>query len=53
MSNRFWIAGELQDAKIVAALKQAAEDFENGEIVEVDDCLIEIHEAIQKFMNEN
>ena len=39
---KFYKNGKLKDEKIVAALKQAAVDYENGEIAEVRDLLIEI-----------
>ena len=41
--------GELQDKRIVLALHQAATDFENGEIAEVRDVLLEIVIAIDEF----
>lgn len=47
--SKFFKNGELQDKKIVAALHQAAEDYENGEIVEVKDTLVEIINAITDF----
>lgn len=47
--NKFYKKGELQDKKIVAALKQAAEDYENGEIIEVKGVLIDIINAITDF----
>lgn len=50
--NRFFKKGELQDKKIVAALHQAAQDYENGELVEVKDLLIEIINAITDFEQE-
>lgn len=49
--NKFFKKGKLQDKKIVAALHQAAEDYENGEIIEVKDVLIEIINAITDFEN--
>ena len=51
--NRFFKKGELQDKKIVAALHQAAQDYENGELVEVKDLLIEIINAITDFEQED
>ena len=51
MQNRFIKAGELKDKKIVAALSQAVEDYENGAIIEVRDLLLEIVEAIDEFEN--
>lgn len=41
--------GQLKDEKIVAALRQAADDFENGEIAEVRDLLQDIINAIDEF----
>lgn len=45
----FFKKGELMDKEIVAALHQAAEDYENGEIAEVKDLLIDIINAITDF----
>lgn len=47
--SKFYNKGELQDKAIAAALRQAAEDYENGEIAEVKDLLIEIINAITDF----
>ena len=44
---------ELEDKKIVAALRQAADDYENGEIVEVHDTLLAIVSAIEWFIEED
>ena len=49
MANRFFANGELKDRKIAAALKQAAEDYENGEIAEVRDLLVDIVNAIDEW----
>ena len=49
MEMRFWKKGELEDQKIVDALRQAAKDYENGAIAEVRDVLIEIVNAIDEF----
>ena len=49
--SKFFKHGELQDKKIAAALRQAAEDYENGEIIETKDVLIEIINAITDFEN--
>lgn len=46
---RFFKNGELEDKKIIAALHQAAEDYENGELIEVRDLLLEIINAIDNF----
>lgn len=47
--SKFYRNGELKDKKIIAALEQAAKDYENGEIVEVKEVLIEIINAIKDF----
>ena len=47
--SKFFKKGELQDKKIITALKQAADDYENGEIAEVKDLLIDIVKAINEF----
>jgi hypothetical protein len=47
--SKFYKKGELQDKKIIAALHQAAEDYENGEIAEVKGVLIDIINAITDF----
>lgn len=49
MANRFFYNGELKDKKISAALKRAAKDYENGEIAEVRDMLLEIAAAIDEW----
>lgn len=49
MGNRFFSNGVLKDKKITAALKQAAKDYENGEIAEVRDLLLEIAAAIDEW----
>jgi len=49
MANRFYAKGELKDEKIVVALKRAANDYENGEIAEVHDLLLEIAAAIEEW----
>lgn len=41
--------GELDDKKIVAALHKAADDYENGALIEVRDILLEIINAIDEF----
>ena len=48
---RFLKKGNLQDKNIITALHQAATDYENGEIIEVKDVLIEIINAITDFEN--
>ena len=47
--SKFFKKGQLQDKKIAAALRQAAEDYENGEILEVKCVLIDIINAITDF----
>ena len=49
MESKFYKNGELKDDKIVKALKQAAEDYENGEIAEVRDLLVDIVSAINEW----
>lgn len=49
MSNKFFAKGGLKDDKIIAALKRAANDYENGEIAEVHDLLLEIAAAIEEW----
>ena len=41
--------GELQDKRILTALQTAARDYENGEIIEVRDLLIDIVAAIDEY----
>lgn len=48
MEMRFFKDGELKDKEIVKALQQAAVDYDNGEIVEVRDLLVEIVQAIDE-----
>lgn len=49
METTFYKKGELKDKEIVAALKQAAVDYENGEIAEVRDLLLDIIQSIDEF----
>lgn len=49
MANRFFANGVLKDEKIVETLKQSAKDYENGEISEVRDLLLEIAAAIDEW----
>lgn len=46
---KYFKNGELKDKEIVDALRQAASQYENGEIIEVKDILIDIIEAIGEF----
>ena len=48
--NPFIRNGELEDEKIMMALRRAADEYDNGEIAEVHDLLFDVVEAIQKFM---
>lgn len=41
--------GELKDKEIIAALRKAAEEYENGELAEVRDTLFDIVCAIDEF----
>ncbi len=41
--------GELQDKRIISALKKAVDWYENGEVAEVRDGLLEIITAIDAF----
>lgn len=49
MEMKYYANGELKDEQIIQALKDAAEQYENGEIAEVRDILCEIVNAIDKF----
>lgn len=49
----FFSAGELMDKKIAEALRKAADNYENGELIEVRDLLSEIVGAINAFSDEN
>ena len=46
---RFYKNGELKDKKIVEALRKAADDYENGALIETRDLLLEIVDAIDEF----
>ena len=41
--------GELQDIKIINALKEAVRDYEDGAISEVRDLLVDIADAIDEW----
>lgn len=49
MEMRFFKNGELKDKEIVKALQQAAVDYENGEIAEVRELLVDIVQSIDEF----
>lgn len=51
MNTRFIRNGELEDEKIVEALREAAKWYEDGAIAEVRDLLGEIVDAINAFDN--
>ena len=40
---------ELKDGKIIAALKQALKDYEDGAIIECRDTISDIEDAINAF----
>lgn len=46
---KFLKNGHLEDKKIEAALRKAADDYVNGELIEVRDLLLEIINAIDEF----
>ena len=49
MTLTFYKNGKLKDKKIVSALRQVAEQYENGELIEVRDLLQDIVDAIDEF----
>lgn len=49
MEMTFFKNGELKDKEIVEALKQAAIDYENGEVAEIRDLLVDIVQSINEF----
>ncbi len=49
---KFYKNGELKDKEITAALKQAADGYENGELIEVRDLLQDIVDAIDEFLSD-
>lgn len=48
-SGKLYKNGNLEDKKIGAALRKAADDYENGELIEVRDLLLEIINAVDEF----
>lgn len=46
-------AKELKDKKIADTLRKLADDYENGEIIEVQDTLIDIVNDIEEFIKDN
>lgn len=49
MKMKYFEKDKLDDEKIIADLRQAAIDYENGEIIEVRDNLLDIIQAINEF----
>lgn len=49
MKSQFYANGELNDSKIIEALNEAKEMYENGELVEVKDLLVGIVSAIDQL----
>lgn len=41
--------GELQDERIVASIHMAAKEYQNGELIEARDRMLEIIAAIDEF----
>lgn len=46
---RFYKKGKLEDKKIEAALRKAADDYADGALIEVRDLLADIVNAIDEF----
>lgn len=46
---KFYKNGELQDKEIVAAIRKAADSYENGELIEARDLLQDVVDAIDEF----
>ena len=49
METKYYKNGKLKDKLIVSALRDAALMYENGEIVEVRDILLDIADSIDEF----
>lgn len=49
MCPKFLKNGELQDRQIIKALNDAIKWYENGEIIEVRDMLLDIIRSIDEF----
>ena len=49
MSKKYYENKELKDKEIASALRKLAKRYENGEIVEVRDELIDIVNSIKEF----
>lgn len=50
---RFFKNDVLDDKSVIEALRQAAEDYENGELIEVRNVLAEIINDIDEFTELN
>ena len=46
---KFFNRGELDDKKIEAALRDAADNYANGELMEVHETLLEIVDALEEW----
>lgn len=51
--SRFYDNYELNDGEIIKAIRQAADDYENGELLEVADTLAEISFAIKEYSDDD
>lgn len=51
--SRFYKNGKLKDTEIVLALTNAANDYENGCLIEVRDLLSDIVQAIDNFTEDS
>jgi len=49
---KFYKNGKLEDKKIETALRKAADDYANGELIEVRDLLMDIVIAIDDFTDD-
>ena len=49
MGNPFYSHGKLKDKHIVRALREAADGYEDGAIVEVKEVLAQIYDAITEW----
>ena len=50
--SKFFKNGELDDKKIIKALKHATQDYEDGAILEAKNVLVKIVNAITDFETE-
>ena len=51
--EKYFKGNVLLDGEIVEALRRAADDYEDGAIIEVRDELVDIVNAIDKFIRRN